>query len=80
MGRRTWFVLVLAVLLFAALAVALLVLRNTTREVAIACANYHSEVWAQSVYDADPSRYAALDLDGNDRACEELPHGIAPAL
>jgi hypothetical protein len=79
-GRRTWFVLVLAALLLAALVVALLVLRNTTREETIACANYDRQVWAQSVYDTDPTRYAALDPNSNGLACEELPHGVAPAL
>ena len=79
MGRRTWFVLVLATLLLAALVLALLVLWKSSREQIIACANYDSQAWAQSVYDTDPSRYAALDPDGNGLACEELPHGVAPA-
>jgi micrococcal nuclease len=78
-GRRTWFVLVLAALLLAALVVALLVLRKTSREEVIACANYDSHVWAQSLFESDPSRYATLDPDGNGLACEELPHGVAPA-
>jgi micrococcal nuclease len=78
-GRRTWFVLLLAILALAALVVALLVLRVTSRKEIIACANYDSQVWAQSVYETDPTRYAALDPDGNSLACEELPHGVAPA-
>jgi endonuclease YncB( thermonuclease family) len=78
-GRRTWFVLVLAVLLLAALVVALLVLWKIFREETVDCANYDSHVWAQLVYDTDPARYAALDPDSNGRACEELPHGGAPA-
>lgn len=45
-----------------------------------ACAGYDSQVWAQSVFDTDPTRYAALDPDGNGLACEELPPGAAPAL
>jgi micrococcal nuclease len=47
---------------------------------ALDCSSYDSQVWAQSVYEADPSRYAVLDPDGNGRACEELPPGAAPAL
>ncbi len=77
--RRKRFVLVLAVLLLAALMVALLVLWKSSREHSIACVNYDSQVWAQSVYDTDPARYAALDPDGNGLACEELAHGVAPA-
>lgn len=44
------------------------------------CAGYDSQIWAQSVYDADPTTYAALDPDGNGMACEDLPLGAAPAL
>jgi endonuclease YncB( thermonuclease family) len=44
------------------------------------CAAYDSLIRAQSIYDTDPARYAALDPDGNCIACEELPPGIAPAL
>jgi micrococcal nuclease len=73
-------VLGLAVLLLAALLVALFVLWKSSREEIIACANYDSQVWAQSVYETDPTRYAVLDPDGNGLACEELPLGVAPAL
>jgi endonuclease YncB( thermonuclease family) len=65
-------------LVLATLVVALLVLRKTSREETIACANYDSQVWAQSVYETDPTRYAVLDPDSNGLACEELPHGVAP--
>ena len=78
MSRRSRFVLLLAILVLATLVVALLVLRNASREEIIACANYDSQVWAQSVYDTEPARYTALDPDGNGLACEELPHGVAP--
>lgn len=43
------------------------------------CSAYDSQIWAQSVYYANPTQYAALDPDGNGIACEELPPGIAPA-
>jgi micrococcal nuclease len=78
-GRCSGFVLLLAIVVLATLVVALLVLRMTAREEIIACANYDSQIWAQSVYEPDPTRYAALDPDGNGLACEELPHGVAPA-
>jgi len=78
-SRRKWFVLVLAVLLLAALMLVLLVLWKTSRGQLIACANYDNQAWAQSVYETDPSRYAALDPDGNGRACDELSPGVAPA-
>jgi endonuclease YncB( thermonuclease family) len=79
-GRRSRFILLLAIVVLATLVVALLVLRNASREEIIACANYDSQVWAQSVYDTEPARYTALDPDGNGLACEELPHGVAAAL
>ncbi|HKG28547.1 MAG TPA: hypothetical protein VKB01_05385, partial [Thermomicrobiales bacterium] len=41
------------------------------------CHGYDSQIWAQSVYETDPAGYAALDPDGNGRACEELPSGAA---
>jgi micrococcal nuclease len=44
------------------------------------CAGFDSQIWAQSVYETDPTEYAALDPDGNGLACEELPSGAAPAL
>jgi micrococcal nuclease len=44
------------------------------------CHGYDSQIWAQSVYETDPAGYAALDPDGNGRACEELPSGAAPAM
>lgn len=44
------------------------------------CADLDSQVWAQSVFDTDPTRYAALDPDGNGIACEDLPAGASPAL
>ena len=80
MGRRSRFVLLLAIVVLATLVVALLVLWKPSREEIIACANYDAQVWAQSVYETDPTRYAVLDPDGNGLACEELPHGVAPAL
>ena len=46
---------------------------------AIDCADFDSQIWAQSVYEEDPAVYAALDPDGNGVACEELPPGAAPA-
>ena len=79
-GRRKWFVLVLAALLLPALVVALLVFWKSSREEIIACTNYDSQIWAQSVYETDPTHYAVLDPDGNALACEELAHGVAPAL
>jgi micrococcal nuclease len=78
-GRRSRFLLLLAIVVLATLVVVLLVLWKTSREQSIACANYDSQVWGQSVYETDPTRYAILDPDGNGIACEELPHGVAPA-
>jgi micrococcal nuclease len=46
---------------------------------ALDCNGFDSQIWAQTVYDTDPAGYAALDPDGNDFACEELPSGAAPA-
>ena len=46
---------------------------------AVDCTGYDSQIWAQSVFETDPTRYAALDPDGNGLACEELQPGAAPA-
>src|ERR671913_2199934 len=46
---------------------------------ALDCDGYDSQIWAQSVYEIDPTEYASLDPDGNGFACEELPPGAAPA-
>jgi endonuclease YncB( thermonuclease family) len=78
-GRRKWFILLLTILVLATLVIALLVLWKTSRKEIIDCVNYDSQVWAQSVYESDPAQYAALDPDGNSLACEDLPHGVAPA-
>lgn len=43
------------------------------------CAAFNSQVWAQTIYDADPGAAATLDPDNDDIACEGLPAGIAPA-
>ncbi len=45
------------------------------------CADFDAWEWAQSVFDADPQRYEALDPDGGGEACPDLPHGgFAPAF
>jgi micrococcal nuclease len=46
---------------------------------ALDCDGYDSQIWAQSVYESDPTVYAGLDPDGNGLACEELQPGAAPA-
>jgi endonuclease YncB( thermonuclease family) len=43
------------------------------------CTGYDSQIWAQSVFETDPTYYVALDPDGNGLACEELQPGAAPA-
>lgn len=43
------------------------------------CAAFNSQVWAQTIYDADPGAASSLDPDGDHAACEGLPAGIAPA-
>ncbi len=43
------------------------------------CADFNSWVWAQTVYDGNPSGERALDPDGDRVACDALPDGIAPA-
>jgi micrococcal nuclease len=78
-GRRSGFVLLLAIVVLAILVVVLFVRWNSSRDEIIACTNYDSRVWAQSVYETNPTRYTALDPDGNGLACEELSHGVAPA-
>ena len=52
----------------------------TTRAQAVNCADFDAFEWAQSVFEADPVSYAALDPDGDGIACPELGAGAAPAL
>ena len=47
---------------------------------ALACDDFDSQIWAQTVYDTDPAGNVVLDPDGNGLACEELPSGAAPAM
>lgn len=45
------------------------------------CTDYDAWEWAQSVFESDPERYAALDSDDDGEACPELPRdGFAPAF
>ena len=44
------------------------------------CRTFDSQVWAQSVYDADPKRHADLGPDARGLVCDWLPVGAAPAL
>jgi micrococcal nuclease len=65
-----------------ALALSLIVLNVHVPPVAgqaLDCDGYDSQIWAQSVYEINPTEYASLDPDGNGLACEELPPGAAPA-
>jgi micrococcal nuclease len=67
-------------LLLVALAVVAALLPASVHAQHADCPAFDSQIWAQSVYDADPAAYAALDPDGNGWACEGLPPGAAPAL
>lgn len=53
---------------------------GSARAQVISCADLGVYEYAQSLYDADPAAWAALDPDGDGVACPELPHGVAPAL
>ncbi len=46
----------------------------------LTCPAFDSQIWAQTIFDADPITYAGLDPDGDGLACEELSPGAAPAL
>ena len=63
-----------------AVALVLFCLRAGAAPVVSSCADADSQIWAQSLFDADPDQYAALDPDGNGIACEALPAGASPAL
>lgn len=68
---------------FVVMLVTLLILfpgAGTTSAQAVSCASFDAFEWAQTVYEADPVRYAALDPDGDGIACPELGPGAAPAL
>lgn len=46
-----------------------------------ACEDFDAWQWAQAVYEMDPDANAALDPDGDDIACPELPrNGFTPVL
>lgn len=53
---------------------------STAGAQAVSCASFDAFEWAQSVYEADPARYAGLDPDGDGIACPDLEAGAAPAL
>jgi micrococcal nuclease len=65
--------------LLASLTLALIQWPTTGSAQATDCTGYDSQIWAQSVFETDPTRYALLDPDGDGLACEELPPGAAPA-
>ncbi|HEU5432806.1 MAG TPA: thermonuclease family protein [Thermomicrobiales bacterium] len=44
------------------------------------CADFDSQVWAQSVYDAAPADNAAMASGAGNLVCPDLPSGFAPAL
>jgi hypothetical protein len=46
----------------------------------LTCADVDTQVWAQSVFDTAPTRFAALDPDGNGVACDWSPAGASTAL
>ncbi len=45
------------------------------------CADFDAYEWAQAVFESDPKKYDALDLDGDGQVCPELPRdGFASAF
>ncbi len=46
----------------------------------VTCADFDSQIWAQSIFEDDPDDNAALDPVGDGVACPELATGAAPAL
>lgn len=73
---------VLAVLFVCSLAVpgAVLAPRQAAAQRA-SCADYDAWIWAQTVYETDTARYAALAPDHDGLACPALPvSGVAPVL
>jgi endonuclease YncB( thermonuclease family) len=44
------------------------------------CGDFDSQLWAQSVHDADPPGNPALAPDANGVVCADRPSGFAPAL
>ncbi|MFM8593154.1 MAG: thermonuclease family protein, partial [Chloroflexota bacterium] len=49
-------------------------------EAPLACGEFDTQMWAQTIFDDNPRAYADLDPDGDGFACEELPYGPVPAL
>jgi micrococcal nuclease len=56
------------------------VIGPTANAQSVSCASFDAFEWAQSVYESDPARFAALDPDGDGIACPDLGAGAAPAL
>ncbi len=54
--------------------------QDSLRAQGLSCADLGVYEYAQSLYDADPAAWSALDPDGDGVACPELPRGVAPAL
>jgi hypothetical protein len=57
----------------------LIALPPPARAQALDCTGYDSQIWAQSIFESDPTRYASLDPDSNGLACEDVPPCAAPA-
>lgn len=56
-------------------------LPTESRAQGASCADFDAWQWAQTVYESDRDRYAALDSDGDWDACPELTRdGFAPVL
>lgn len=63
------------------LAMPVLGVPRTAHAQGVTCANYDAWIWAQTVFESDKARYAALDPDGDGLACPELSiQGFAPVL
>ena len=71
--QRNWGRLVVATMLIS------LALPTSAPAQVADCSSFDSQIWAQSVYDTNPTQYAALDPDGNGLACEQYVPGAAPA-
>lgn len=72
-------VLLRAIVATLTLVVGMLQVPSLTASQALTCADLDSQIWAQVLFETDPTGFSALDPDGNGLACDDLPPGAAPA-
>jgi micrococcal nuclease len=77
---KQWFAVLIVALAVATPAAAVTAQAGSPPLAGHLCADFDSQIWAQSVYDGDPAGNPAMAPDANGAVCPDLPAGFAPAL